>query len=578
MPVIRTILIVESDLFVAELLGDRFVKDNYGVVKVDSIEKAEKIIRSKPPALLILGAPKIGDDSSLEFLKRARTSYSKDTLPIIVLSHEEDEGLSKSYLDAGANVYLVEAYIKSAEIIKDVRNILGLERAKKAKGVLTAKDQKLNEDEKLPDSQKLVPGLSGTLAVDQKSHYEKTTKLEAKIEKALFSKEEPSIIELVDDLVEYSYLARASDIHLDPSDDKVTVRLRIDGVLHDKFSFPKRIQLPIITRIKVLSGMRTDEHQMAQDGRFKSRVGDVGSIDIRVSIAPTYYGENCVMRILAEQSAYLSLDLLGFTVGDQKKIKRAMNKSYGMILATGPTGSGKTTTLYTILKSLNTPEVSIITIEDPIEYSIKGIDQIQVNERTGLTFAHGLRFILRQDPNIIMVGEIRDNETASIAVNAAMTGHLLLSTLHANDAPTALPRLIDMKVEPFLIGSTVNVIIGQRLVRQLCSVCRLQQELTEAEIEHLMEFFKEERLRGKMFYKVVGCNQCGETGYLGRIGVHEVLEITDGIRELIMRRANASEIKDAAIKEGMTTMLEDGFQKALKGITTLEEVLRVFHE
>ena len=279
--------------------------------------------------------------------------------------------------------------------------------------------------------------------------------LHKKIERelAVGKEEDIAIIKLVEDLMEYGYHSRASDVHVDPELDRVRIRLRVDGVLQDAFVFPKKIQQEIITRIKVLSGLRTDEHQAAQDGRFRAAVADVGYVDVRVSIAPTYDGENSVMRILAEHSKILSLNDLGMNDRDFKCVKEAIRKPYGMILATGPTGSGKTTTLYTVIKELNTDEVSIITIEDPIEYSIGGIDQIQVNPRTGLTFAAGLRSILRQDPNIIMVGEIRDEETAGIAVNAALTGHLMLSSIHTNDAATTLPRLMDMKIEPFLIAS-----------------------------------------------------------------------------------------------------------------------------
>ena len=271
----------------------------------------------------------------------------------------------------------------------------------------------------------------------------------AAVEKELAAKADKiSIIRLVDALIIHAFESQASDIHIDPQEDKVRIRLRIDGVLHDAFILPKEIQSEIISRIKVLSGLRTDEHQAAQDGRFKIPVKDIGYIDIRVSIAPTYYGENAVLRILSERTQ-LNLDQLGFSERDLKIVKSAVKKPYGMILATGPTGSGKTTTLYSIIKELNTDEISIITVEDPIEYSIKGIDQIQVNSKTGITFAQGLRSILRQDPNIIMVGEIRDEETAGIAVNAALTGHLMLSTIHTNDAATTLPRLLDMGIEPF---------------------------------------------------------------------------------------------------------------------------------
>ncbi len=400
----------------------------------------------------------------------------------------------------------------------------------------------------------------------------------AAVEKELAAKADKiSIIRLVDALIIHAFESKASDIHIDPQEDKVRIRLRIDGVLHDAFILPKEIQSEIISRIKVLSGLRTDEHQAAQDGRFKIPVKDIGYIDIRVSIAPTYYGENAVLRILSERTQ-LNLDQLGFSERDLKVVKSAVKKPYGMILATGPTGSGKTTTLYSIIKELNTDEISIITVEDPIEYSIKGIDQIQVNSKTGITFAQGLRSILRQDPNIIMVGEIRDEETAGIAVNAALTGHLMLSTIHTNDAATTLPRLLDMGIEPFLISSTVNIAIGQRLVRRLCSECRVKKVLNDAEFKSLTEVIRPEVLgKNRDFYESKGCQKC-EDGYEGRFGVYEVLEVTDNIRELIVKRANSNIIAEAAKKEGMTTMLEDGFKKALAGITTIEEILRIVHE
>ena len=390
---------------------------------------------------------------------------------------------------------------------------------------------------------------------------------------------EISVIRLVDNLIGSAFESRASDIHVDPEDKELRVRFRIDGVLHDKFVFPKELHSEIITRIKILSALRTDEHASAQDGRFKVAITGHAFIDVRVSIAPTYYGETCVMRLLAGTGEGLSLESLGYSKSNLEKVNRAMGRPYGLILATGPTGSGKTTSLYAILKKLNTKEVSIITIEDPIEYSIMGIDQIQVDSRTGLTFADGLRFILRQDPNIIMVGEIRDNETASIAVNAAMTGHLVLSTLHTNDAATTLPRLLDMGVEPFLITSTINIAIGQRLVRTLCLECKVERELSEGQLQSLKGLMPEDFLKGSQDFSVgIGCKKCEMSGFQGRIGIHEVLEITDEIRELIMKRVNAKELRDAAVKNGMVTMLQDGLLKAKAGLTTIEEVLRVFHE
>ncbi len=390
-----------------------------------------------------------------------------------------------------------------------------------------------------------------------------------------------SIIRLVDSLIAAAFEARASDIHIDPEETQIRVRFRIDGVLHDNFVFPKDLHSEIITRIKILAGMRTDEHQAAQDGRFKMLIAGHEGLDVRVSIAPTYYGENCVMRLLAQRAQEITLESLGYSPINLDRVNRAIKKPYGMILATGPTGSGKTTSLYAILKKLNTKEISIITIEDPIEYSIEGIDQIQVNARTGLTFAQGLRFILRQDPNIIMVGEIRDDETASIAVNAAMTGHLVLSTLHTNDAATTLPRLLDMGVEPFLIASTVNIAIGQRLVRTICPDCRAERGLTPAEIQSLKGIISDKLLaeaEKKDFSVGAGCKKCDMGGFRGRIGIHEVIEVTQEIRELVMKRATSAEVKAAAVRAGMVPMLEDGFQKALQGITTIEEVLRVFHE
>jgi len=388
-----------------------------------------------------------------------------------------------------------------------------------------------------------------------------------------------SVIRLVDNLIAAAFELRASDVHVDPEEQQIRVRFRIDGVLHDNYIFPKSLHSELITRIKILCGLRTDEHQAAQDGRFKTHIAGHAGLDVRVSIAPTYFGENCVMRLLAEQSSSLSLESVGYSKANLTKLDRAMARPYGMILATGPTGSGKTTTLYAIVKKLNVPEVSIITIEDPIEYSIHGIDQIQVNARTGLTFAQGLRFILRQDPNIIMVGEIRDSETASIAVNAAMTGHIVLTTLHTNDAATTLPRLLDLGIEPFLIASTISAIIGQRLVRLLCTECKVAKQLSDPELEALKNVLSEELLGDRRdFYTGVGCKKCDMSGFRGRIGIHEILEMNDEIREMIMKRSDSTEIKIAAVRAGMVPMLQDGFEKAVQGLTTIEEVLRVFHE
>ena len=387
-----------------------------------------------------------------------------------------------------------------------------------------------------------------------------------------------SITDLVDLIVRKAWESAASDIHIDPQPNSVLIRYRIDGVLYDIFSLKKELHPLVITRIKVLSGLRTDEHFMAQDGRFKI-AQESEEIDLRVSIIPTYHGENVVMRLLVGEARALNIEDLGFSERDLEILRRYIRKPYGMILATGPTGSGKTSTLYSILKILNSRQVSIVTIEDPIEYSVAGVTQIQANPQTNLTFAAGLRSIVRQDPNIIMVGEIRDEETSGIAINAAMTGHLLLSTLHTNDSATTLPRLLDMGAEPFLIASTVNVAIGQRLVRRLCEKCKSQYSLSREERVSLSAVIPNELLKKhKVFWKENGCAACNNTGYTKRSGIFEVMEVTEPIRKLIMRRANSDEIRVAARQGGMTTMLEDGFNKAVSGVTSIAELLRVIHD
>ncbi len=399
------------------------------------------------------------------------------------------------------------------------------------------------------------------------------------IEKELSFGANLSIINVIDQILMHAYTIHASDIHIDPLEKSVRVRFRIDGVLEDLHILPKEIHSEIISRIKVLSGLRTDEHQAAQDGRFRSIMPNIGSVDVRVSIMPTYHGENAVLRLLADKAEQFTLESLGFTEIDRQKIQRALKKPSGMILVTGPTGSGKTTTLYTLVKMLNSSEIAIVTIEDPIEYAMEGIEQIQVNARTGLTFANGLRSILRQDPIIIMVGEIRDTETAGIAVNTALTGHLLLSTLHTNDASTTLLRLIDMKIEPFLVASTVSIAIGQRLVRKICVYCKEKIIITEEEYSRLAEAIHSGILLGnKNFFHGKGCEKCSNTGYRGRIVINEVLVADEEIRAAILRKAGAGEIKNIAVKNGMTTMLVDGFKKATEGKTTIEEVLRVTYE
>ncbi|MFZ2523100.1 MAG: GspE/PulE family protein [Minisyncoccia bacterium] len=389
-----------------------------------------------------------------------------------------------------------------------------------------------------------------------------------------------SIVKIVDSLIENAHKTNASDIHIDPRLNDIRVRFRIDGVLQESYVLPKNIHNEIISRIKVLSKLRTDEHQSTQDGRFRyNSIETNEQIDLRVSIVPTYHGENVVLRILSDKAENFSLDALGFSESYQKKIKSALKRTNGMILVTGPTGSGKTTTIYTLVKMLNSADRSIITIEDPIEYAVDNIEQIQVNAKTGLTFASGLRSILRQDPNIIMVGEIRDSETAGIAVNTALTGHLLLSTLHTNDAATTLPRLLDMGIEEYLVASTVSLIVGQRLARKICPECKEKIKITKSEIESLEDSPLHELVEEtEYFYRGKGCEKCLGSGYSGRICINEVLVANETIKEAILRKTTALEIKKVAKKQGMTTMIEDGLNKVREGLTTIEEVLRCIHE
>lgn len=386
------------------------------------------------------------------------------------------------------------------------------------------------------------------------------------------------IAKIIDILINSAYEDRASDVHIEPTETESLIRFRIDGVLQDVLLMPKAIHDRLITRIKVLSNLRTDEHMSAQDGKMRISIPEE-QLDIRVSILPVTGGEKAVLRLLSSKSREYSLSSLGMDPEDLVKIERAYAQTYGMILSTGPTGSGKTTSIYAILKILNTREKNITTIEDPVEYWIKGANQVQVNVKTNLTFADGLRSILRQDPNIIFVGEIRDNETAGIAVNAALTGHLVLSTLHTNDAATAIPRLSDMGVEPFLVASTVRVIIAQRLLRKICEGCKTSVDFT---LDELSKHFALDTLK-KYFadsvkattYKGTGCKLCHNTGYKGRLGVFEVLEVSKEIRGLIAKKADAELINQQALKEGMRSMLEDAMIKVQKGETTIEEVIRV---
>ena len=381
--------------------------------------------------------------------------------------------------------------------------------------------------------------------------------------------------EIIDEIIKDALLFEASDIHFEPRGKKVIIRFRISGVLYVAGMIPKEYYLNILNRIKVLANLRSDEHNRTQDGAIRYQTGG-NFLDIRVSIAPTVEGEKAAMRILARHVHILSLSDLGFSPEKQELISKAIQKPAGMILVSGPTGSGKTTTLYTILKNLNTPEVNITTIEDPVEYKISGINQIQVNTETELTFARGLRSIVRQDPNIVLVGEIRDTETAEISVNAALTGHLMLSTFHAVDAATTISRLLYMDIEPSILSSTLELIISQRLVRKICPACRhsltADQEKLKNDLMHPERYFPGQTAT---LYEGKGCNACQGMGYAGQTAIFEVMPITSEIRELILKKPAASEFAALAKKQGLHSFFEDGIEKVRSGVTTLKELLRV---
>lgn len=390
------------------------------------------------------------------------------------------------------------------------------------------------------------------------------------------------VVSIIDRIVEHAVSLEASDIHFEPFEEIFLIRYRIDGILREVLALPVTVAPIFVARIKVITDLKVDEHLTPQDGRFTIEQ-ERERVDIRVSIVPVFWGEKVVMRLLRSASRPTSLTSLGLREKEMKVLEDEAKRSHGMLLVTGPTGSGKSTTLYAMLQILNQPGVNISTIEDPVEYTITRINQTQVNVQAGMTFASGLRAFLRQDPNILMVGEIRDAETADLAIHSALTGHLVLTTLHTNDAPTAIPRFLDLGAPPFLLASTLNVVIAQRLVRKLCDRCVSSRAPTDSEKRAFTDQVRLLNLPNrlsipKFFYHGAGCASCGGSGYRGRIGIFETFRVSEAIRELILQNAPANKIRDAAFTEGMTAMFEDGVEKVERGITTMEEVLRVVRE
>lgn len=393
------------------------------------------------------------------------------------------------------------------------------------------------------------------------------------------------VAKIVATLLEYAIKARASDIHIEPQEDKTRVRYRIDGILHEKLVLPRKVHEAVISRVKILSDLKIDERRIPQDGRFNFKIGDQ-EVDLRVSTLPTAHGEKVVMRLLKKSGGVPTLPDLGLRGTALKNLETAMLRPHGIIIVCGPTGSGKTTTLYAVLSRINTIKVNIVTLEDPVEYQMPGINQVQVNPTAGLTFSSGLRAFLRQDPNIILVGEIRDRETTELAIQAALTGHLVFSTLHTSSASGALPRLLDMGAEPFLLASSMNACVGQRICRRICPLCREDYEPPLEVAEDIKKILgnlylmaikqQDNKEQGKMkLYRGKGCDNCSKTGYKGRVGIFEVLPVSDKVSKMILEHASSADIENQAISEGMITMKQDGYLKAVTGVTAIEEVLRV---
>lgn len=463
----------------------------------------------------------------------------------VVLSDPSDE-MAVENLKFFLSGYKIRLYIgKETEIKRAINQILGEER--------TYTDEKVHE---------LVE--SATKEDISISQSEQKEQLNEEINAPL--------IKLINQIIGNAVLRRASDIHIEPFEDNVYVRYRIDGVLHDIITLPVKLKNAIVARIKIMANLDISERRLPQDGRIKMRIGKK-EVDFRVSTLPSLFGEKVVMRVLEKGSLQLDLTKLGFEDVSLKFFLEALKKPYGMILVTGPTGSGKTTTLYSALMTLRKPDVNIMTVEDPVEYTLPRITQVQVHEEIGRTFAQVLRSFLRQDPDIILVGEIRDFETAEIAIKAALTGHLVLSTLHTNDAPSTITRLINMGIEPFLIASSVVLIVAQRLVRRLCETCKREQNIAKDALIKIG--FPADKVGEFKVYEPSGCSDCNGTGYRGRVALYEVMPIKEEIRQLILSGASADEIKKEAVKLGMLTLRQSGLSKVMKGVTSIEEIFRI---
>lgn len=497
---------------------------------------------------------------SRQFYKMIPFELNKNELKIAMVDPSNIQALEALEFLGQKNNYVVRIYVAAPSVINDY---------------LTGKKRSIGSVVK-----EALEDLATTEAADVATKEKKLPQKESQI-----PVEDAPVIKIVDVILENAIEAKASDIHIEPSENDVRVRYRIDGILHTSLRLPKNVLDAVVSRIKILSNLKIDEHRLPQDGRFHVDFGK-RSVDLRVSILPVMYGEKIVMRILDKTSKVPTLEELGLRGIGLKWVMENIKKTHGVFLITGPTGSGKSTTLYSILTIRNTPEVNIVTLEDPVEYFIEGINQSQIKPEIGLTFASGLRSILRQDPNIVMVGEIRDEETAELAVHAALTGHLVFSTLHTNNSVGAIPRLMNMGIEQFLLSASVNLIMAQRLIRKLCQDCKREakpnpvvaKELAEVVANVPKEYLDNIDVKNYKIYEAVGCDKCGNVGYKGRMGIFEVLPMLDELQELLFNKQPAYKIYEAAAKFGMITMKQDGFIKVIRGETTIEEIARVTTE
>lgn len=567
--------IIEQKNILDVLLNDRIItKEQYDDIKVKTVtlnESAEDILKSSqivPESKLTEAKAKM---LGVPYISLLNTSFSPQALSFLSQAVVERFALIPFFYDEkGRSLSVAMANPVDLDAIAFIRQKTGLDIK-----AFAATPSEVKNAISQQYRQELV-GQVGE-AIKETEEYTAKKTVDSK-QLAQIIKEAP-IAKIVSTILEFAVTSRASDVHIEPQEDRVRVRYRIDGILYDKLSLPKNVQEALISRIKILSEMKIDEHRIPQDGRFNFKVGDE-EVDLRISIIPTSKGEKTVMRLLRKSGGIPTLSELGFSGTSLKSLEAAILKPHGIIVVCGPTGSGKTTTLYAVLARLNTTRVNIMSLEDPVEYEMAGINQVQINPAVGLTFASGLRSFLRQDPNIILVGEIRDKETTELALQAALTGHLVFSTLHTQDAAGALPRFIDLGAESFLLASTINAIVGQRIVRKICKHCKegspvLPQILNEMKtiLGPLFPVNQEVKM-----YKGKGCSECGLSGYSGRIGIYEVMTVSEKLGQLVMSRADSATIERQARLEGMITMKQDGYLKVLQGQTSVEEVLRVAQE